>query len=68
MTLLNDEYATYAKICPDESKNVDIVLQFKQYINGILMSIENVRVATCRIHNVSDDKPKFVIERLSQLN
>ena len=68
MTLLDDEYTTYAKIYPDESKNIDIVLQFKQYINGILMSVENLKVATCRVYNVSDDKPKFVIERLNQLN
>jgi len=57
---------TYAKIYPDSYGIVNIVLQFKQYLNGVLMGIDNVTFAACKICNVSDDKPKFVIERLSQ--
>ncbi len=56
---------TYLKVFPNESGLIDIVIQFKQYINGVLMGIDNVTIATCKIYNVSDDKPKFVIERMS---
>lgn len=57
---------TYAKIYPDSYGTINIVLQFKQYLNGTLMGIDNVIFASCKIYNVSDDKPKFVIERLTQ--
>ena len=58
---------TYCKILPGENSLIDIVLQFTQYLNGVLMGVTDVRVATCKIYNVSDDKPKFVIEKISQI-
>ena len=56
---------TYCKILPGENSLIDVVLQFTQYLNGVLMGVTDVRVATCKIYNVSDDKPKFVIEKIS---
>lgn len=50
---------------PDESGLISIVLQFRQYLNGILIGVYNASVATFKIYNISDDKPKFVIEKLS---
>ena len=67
LTYLTTLDNTYAKILPDYSSVVDIVVQFKQYINGVLIGVSNVVVASYRIYNMSDDKPKFVIEQINKL-
>ena len=58
---------TYLKIAPNESGIISIILQFRQYLNNILIGVHNALIATFKIYNISDDKPKFVIEKLSQI-
>ena len=52
---------------PNESQRLEIVVQFKQYVNDRLVGYKNVVAATYEIFNISDDKPKFVIRRLSDI-
>lgn len=56
---------TYLRLESGESGLISVVVQFKQLLNGILMAVKNIVVATYKVYNVSDDKPKFVIEKIS---
>ena len=53
---------TYLRLKKGEDGLLDIVLQFKYYKDQhSLHGYKNVKVATYKIYNVSDDKPKFLI-------
>ena len=53
---------TYLRLKKGENGLLDIVLQFKYYKDQhSLHGYKNVKVATYKIYNVSDDKPKFLI-------
>lgn len=58
---------TYAKILPNESALVDVVLQFRQYSSGKMIGYKNIVAATYQIFNLSDDKPKFLLKKMSDL-
>lgn len=58
---------TYLMLDPGESGLLDIVVQFKAYYGGNLYGIKNGTLMTYKIFNVSDDKPKFVIYKLSEI-
>lgn len=54
--------STYLKLKPGEDGILDIILQFKYYKDQhLLYGYKNVTIASYKIYNVSDDKPKFVI-------
>lgn len=57
---------TYAKIGVGETKILNIMIQFRQYMQQELIGLKNGIVATFQIWNVSDDKPKFVLKKISQ--
>ena len=59
--------ATYAKIMPGASEIVTICIQFRQFINGIVIGMQDIQVATYKIYNLSDDKPKLIISKLNEL-
>jgi len=58
---------TYALIKPGCSEQVNVILQFKYYIDDDLAGYKNVIMATYKIYNISDDKPKFVIKRVLEV-
>lgn len=59
---------TYLKLKPDEDGLLDLILQFKIYdSNGTLLAYRNAPVVTYRIFNVSDDKPKFLVRRETEI-
>ena len=55
---------TYLKLKPDEDGILDIVVQFKHYCGDVLIGYKNCKLLSYRISNVSDDKPKFVIQKV----
>lgn len=60
---------TFKKIAPNESTNLDIVIQIK-YFNqiGEVCGVKDMPVLSYKIYNVSDDKPKFIIKNTWILN
>lgn len=42
-------------------------MQFRYYVAGVLYGLKNVRVLSYRIYNLSDDKPKFLIQRVYKI-
>lgn len=58
---------TYLKLDPGESGLLDIVVQFKAYYGDNLYGIKTGTLITYKIFNVSDDKPKFVIYKMSEI-
>ena len=58
---------TYAIIQPGDSQYLDIVLQFRQYVNESIVGVNNVIAATYQIFNLSDDKPKFLLKKVSDI-
>ncbi len=55
---------TYATIQPNDSAYVDIVIQLKCTCGGSVFGIKDVTIGRYYITNVSDDKPKFIIQRV----
>ena len=68
MTYSDTIEGTYAKIAPDSSETINVVLQFRQYANGKLANYQNIVAATYQIFNISDDKPKFIIKKLNDIS
>ena len=60
---------TFKKIAPNESTNLDIVIQIK-YFNqiGEVCGVKDIPVLSYKIYNVSDDKPKFIIKNTWIIN
>ena len=59
--------SSYCRVAPRETGYVSIVVQLKYYKNGDLAGYKNATVATYKVTNLSDDKPKFAIEEVSRL-
>ena len=59
--------SSYCRVAPNEVGYVSIVIQLKYYKDEVLNGYKNVTVATYKVTNVSDDKPKFIIEQISKL-
>jgi hypothetical protein len=56
---------TYLRLKPGEDGLLDIILQFKYYRDDhYLYGYSNIKIATYRIFNISDDKPKFLIYKV----
>jgi hypothetical protein len=54
---------TYLKLKPGEDGKLDIVIQIKYYYDDQrLYGIRNIKILTYKIWNLSDDKPKFLIQ------
>ena len=47
---------------------LDIVVQYKSLINNKLQGLKTALLASYKIYNVSDDKPKFLIQKIYQAN
>ena len=62
--LLDTIEGTYLKLSPGEDGILDIVLQFKFYVGGVLYGYKNVKALSYRIFNLSDDKPKFLVQKI----
>lgn len=57
---------SYLKLLPNEEGILDIVIQIRYHLNDrSLMGITNLKLASYKIFNLSDDKPKFVIQKIS---
>lgn len=64
--LLDTIEGTYLKLSPGEDGILDIVLQFKYYVGDVLYGYKNVKALSYRIFNLSDDKPKFLVQKIYQ--
>lgn len=58
---------TYVKLEPGESGDLNCMVQLRYMYGGNVRGIRDVVLASYRIYNVSDDKPKVVIRRISTL-
>lgn len=58
---------SYLVLDPGKSGTLDVVLQVRYELNGLLYGIRTVVLASYFIVNVSDDKPKLVIRRLGKI-
>lgn len=58
---------TFLKLSPGESGDLDCLVQLRYTYGGVLRGVRDVVLATYRIFNVSDDKPKIVIWRMYTL-
>ena len=58
---------TYLKLMPGEEGTLDIVVQFRKYEGSLVVGCRNVVLATYAIFNVSDDKPKFIIRKVKEI-
>lgn len=58
---------TYLSLKQDEDGTLDVVTQFRYYKGGQLYGYKNVKLASYRIYNVSDDKPKFIIKNVDRV-
>ena len=58
---------TYLSLKPDEDGVLDVVTQFRYYKGGTLCGYRNVKLASYRIYNISDDKPKFLIKNVDRV-
>lgn len=58
---------TYLRLDQDEDGVLDVVTQFRHYAGGRLLGYRNVKTASYRVWNVSDDKPKFVVKKIDGL-
>ena len=52
---------------PGEYGELDIVVQVRYYVGEDLYGYRNIKMLTFRIHNLSDDKPKFYITKTYEL-
>ena len=59
---------TYLRLKQDENGTLDIVIQFRYYKGGNLYGYRNVKLASYQIYNISDDKPKFLMKKIMQLD
>lgn len=59
--------STYATIRNGDTGYVDVIVQFKYYRWTELIGYNNIKFATYQIINISDDKPKFILNRVGQL-
>ena len=65
-TAIDTREGTYLKLKSGEDGLLNIELQFKEYDeDGELYGFSNVKVATYRIFNISDDKPKVLMHKVS---
>lgn len=58
---------TYLKLAPGEDGTLDVVVQFRYVVGNVTYGYKNARIASYRIWNVSDDKPKFVVKQTYQV-
>lgn len=58
---------TYLMLKPGERGDLDIVVQARYYIGEELYGYRNIKMLTFRIHNLSDDKPKFYITKTYEI-
>lgn len=57
---------TYLKLYPGEDGILDIDVQIRNYSdNRTVDALANIKIASYRIFNVSDDKPKFLIQKIT---
>ncbi len=59
---------TYLALDRGESGLLDIDVQFKAYFGNCLYGIKTGTLVTYKLFNVSDDKPKFVIYKMSEIS
>ena len=52
---------------PGENGELDIVVQARYYVGEELYGYRNIKMLTFKIHNLSDDKPKFYITKIYEL-
>lgn len=58
---------TFCRISQGETSYVDIVIQLKYYVDNVLNGYKNVTLASYKVTNISDDKPKFILQEVSRL-
>lgn len=57
---------TYLKLKAGENGILDLVLQFRYYNGKQLIGYKNCKITSYHIYNISDDKPKFLIQKIYQ--
>lgn len=55
---------TYLKLKAGEDGILDLVVQFRYYNGGQLTGYKNCKILSYHIYNISDDKPKFLIQKI----
>ncbi len=58
---------TYLKLKAGEDGVLDIIIQLKQYVDQKLVGYRNIRVLSYHIWNLSDDKPKFLLQKTFEI-
>lgn len=59
---------TYLKLAAGEDGTLDIIIQVKYYNGTQLYGYKNIKVLGYHIWNLSDDKPKFLIQKTYELS
>ena len=57
---------TYLKLKSGEDGILDLVVQFRYYNGKQLIGYKNCKITSYHIYNISDDKPKFLIQKIYQ--
>lgn len=58
---------TYLKLNSGEDGLLDIIMQLRYYNGGQLYGYRNLKIASYHIWNISDDKPKFIIKKVFEI-
>jgi len=58
---------TYLKLGPGENGVVNVVAQFKYYVGNAIYGCRNAKLVSYKVYNVSDDKPKFLINEIDRI-
>lgn len=58
---------TYLKLDSGEDGLLDIVMQIRYYNGGQLYGYRNLKIASYHIWNISDDKPKFIVKKVFEI-
>ena len=60
--------SSFCRLAPAETGYVSIIVQIRQYSNADVIGCRNIEVATFKVTNLSDDKPKFFLQRVKTLS
>ena len=59
--------STYLKLKSGENGYLDIIIQVKHIEDNVLIGYKNLTLLRYQIFNISDDKPKFIVRKLSTI-
>lgn len=57
---------TFLKLEPNQEGILDIVIQIRRHLDDRnIIGVSNLKIASYKIFNLSDDKPKFMVQKIS---